>query len=234
MRIKERLAEVINIVKPETLLAWHRRMKQKKWTYDNTPKKPGRPGKGKQTEKLVVRLAEENTWGYRRIAGELKKLGHDICSGTIRNILIKHGLPPAPGRKGMSWKRFIQSHMDVAWATDFFTEEVWSLKGLVTFYSLFFIHLKTRRVYIAGCTQNPNHVWTSQQARNFSMLLDEAPEKCRYIIHDRDSSFLPFDFIIKSEYIKVVKIPPHAPMCNAYAERFVREARETLNNIIRV
>ena len=89
-------------------------------------------------------------------------------------------------------------------------------------------------MYIAGCTQNPNHVWTSQQARNFSMLLDEVPEKCRYIIHDRDSSFLPFDFIIKSEYIKVVKIPPHAPMCNAYAERFVREARETLNNIIRV
>ena len=122
--------------------------------------------------------------------------------------------------------------MDVLWAGDFFTEEVWTLKGLVTYYTLFFVHLGTRRVHIAGCTPNPNYIWTSQQARNFSMLLDEIPERCRYIIHDRDNSFLPFDFVVKSEGIKIVKIPPQAPMCNAFAERFVREARETLNNII--
>ena len=122
--------------------------------------------------------------------------------------------------------------MDVLWATDFFTEEVWSMKGLVTYYVLFFIRLESRRVHIAGFTPNPNGSWTSQQARNFSMLIDDIPEKCRYIIHDRDSSFLPFDQVIKSEGIKIVKTPPHVPMCNAFAERFVREARETLNNII--
>jgi putative transposase len=231
LRIKSRLADVISIVKPETLLAWHRRMKKKKWTYGKSASS-GRPRIDKQTEELVVKLAEENTWGYHRIAGEMKKLGHKLCPTTVKNILKKHGIPPVPFRKGMSWKKFIQSHMDVLWATDFFTEEVWSMKGLVTYYVLFFIHLGSRRVHIAGFTPNPNYLWTSQQARNFSMLIDEIPERCRYIIHDRDSSFLPFDQVIKSEGIKIVKTPPHTPMCNAFAERFVREARETLNNII--
>ncbi len=106
------------------------------------------------------------------------------------------------------------------------------MRGLVTYYVLFFIHLETRKVHIAGCTPNPNSTWTKQMARNFSMMIDDIPEKCRYIIHDRHKSYIPFDFIIKCEDIKIVKTPPQAPMCNAFAERFVREARETLNNII--
>ena len=171
LRIKDRLEEVISIVKPETLLKWHRRMKKKKWSYDNTPKRRGRPPKSEETDELVIRLAEENAWGYKRISGEMKKLGHHVSPGTIKNIFKKHGFPPSPERKGLSWRKFIQSHMDVTWAADFFTEEVWTLGGLVTFYVLFFIHLKTRRVYIAGCTPNPNSAWTSQQARNFSMHL---------------------------------------------------------------
>ena len=207
-------------------------MKKKKWTFDSPSNKKGRPCISAGTESLVVKIAEENIWGYHRISGEMNKLGHKLCPTTVKNILKKHGVPPVPLRKGMSWKKFIQSHMDVLWAGDFFTEEVWTMKGLVTYYTLFFIHLGSRRVHIAGCTPNPNYVWTSQQARNFSMLLDEIPERCRYIIHDRDSSFLPFDFVIKSEGIKIVKTAPQAPMCNAFAERFVREARETLNNII--
>jgi transposase InsO family protein len=231
--IKDRLHEIMGIVRPETLLSWHRRMKRKKWTFEHKKfKKPGRPQKPEQTEKLVIQLAEENTWGYRRIAGEMKKLGHELCPGTVRNILIRNGLPPAPQRKGMSWKRFIQSHLDVAWAADFFTEEVWTMGGLVTFYTLFLIHLKTRRVHIAGCTANPDSAWVKQQARNFSMRLADVDEKCRYVIHDRDASFAGFDFILKAQGIKIVKTPPKTPMCNAFAERFVREARQTLNQII--
>jgi transposase InsO family protein len=208
-------------------------MKRKKWTFEHKKlKKPGRPKKPEQTKKLVIQLTEENTWGYRRIAGEMKKLGHELCPGTVRNILIKNGLPPAPRRKGMPWRRFIKSHLDVAWAADFFTEEVWTMGGLVTFYTLFIIHLKTRCVHIAGCTPNPDSAWIRQQARNFSLALDDIDEKCRYVIHDRDSSFAGFDFILKAEGIKIVKTPPKAPMCNAFAERFVREARQTLNQII--
>ena len=232
MRIKHRLDDVISIVKPETLLAWNRRMKQKKWTYDNTPKRPGRPPKNKTTENLVVRLAEENSWGYPRIAGEMKKLGHDLSPACVRDILKKHGLPPLLGRKGLSWKTFIQAHMDTTWACDFFTEEAWTKAGLVTFYILFFIHLKTRRLHIAGCTANPDAIWMKQQARNFSMILTESAKKCRYIIHDRDSSFIPFDGVLESEEIEIVKTPPQSPWCNGYAERFVREARETLDNMI--
>lgn len=231
--IKNRLRDIMSIVKPETLLNWHRKMKKKKWTYDTTPKKPGRPNKSQNTEHLVIKIAQENRhMGYTRISGELKKLGHIVSATTVVNILRKHGIPSSPKRKGLSWKTFISSHMDVAWATDFFTEEVWTIKGLVTFYTLFFIHLGTRRVYIAGCTPHPNAIWMQQQARNFSMKLDDLSEVCKYLIHDRDTSFLPFDPIIKTENIKIIKTPPHTPMCNAYAERFVREARETLDNII--
>jgi hypothetical protein len=205
--VKEHLHEIISIVRPETLLFWHRRMKRKKWTLEHKKiKKPGRPPKPGQTEKLVIQLAEENIWGYRRIAGEMKKLGHELCSGTVRNILIKNGLPPAPQRKGMSWKRFIKSHLDVAWAADFFTEEVWTMGGLVTFYTLFIIHLKTRRVHIAGCTPNSDSAWIKQQARNFSLALDDFDEKCRYVIHDRDSSFAGFDFILKNDVLLCVLV----------------------------
>jgi len=231
--IKDRLAAVISIVKPETLLAWHRRMKKAKWTFDNTPKKPGRPQTPQQTEQLVLQIARENTGsGYVRIAGELKKLGHRLSATGVANILKKNGLSPSPQRKGLPWQTFIKAHLDVTWASDFFTEEVWTKTGLVTFYVLFFIHLGTRRVHIAGCTPNPDSIWMQQQARNLSMKLDEIPGKCRYLIHDRDSNYLAFDAIIKTNGIKIVKTPPRAPMCNAYAERFVREARETLNNVI--
>jgi putative transposase len=193
---------------------------------------PGRPRKSDQTEYLIVRLAQDNGWGYRRICGEMQKLGHKLCAGTVRNMLTKNGLPPAPQRKGMSWRRFIKSHLDVAWAADFFTEEVWTMGGLVTFYTLFLIHLKTRRVHIAGCTANPDCAWVKQQARKFSLALGDIDEQCRYLIHDRDASFAGFDCIVKAQGIKIVKTPPMAPMCNAFAERFVREARQTLNQII--
>lgn len=232
MPIKHRLKEVMTIVQPETLLTWHRRMKRKKWDYSRRQPKHGRPRIADDTEALIVKLAKENIWGYSRITGELKKLGFFVCPTTVKNVLRKHGLPPAPDRKGMSWKQFITAHFDSIWAADFFTEEVWTLFGLVTFYVLFFIHLGSRRVSIVGYTTHPNAQWTAQQARNFIMHLDEISENCRYLIHDRDQSFLPFDHVIKSEDIKIVRTPPQSPLCNPYAERFVLECRETLNNMI--
>ncbi len=231
LRIRKVLADVCSVVKPETLLAWNRRMKREKWTYDNHPKSPGRPRKDNATEQLVLRLAGENAWGYDRIAGELRKLGHGVSPGYVHDVLKRHGLPPAPNRKGLSWKSFIQSHLDVAWAADFFTEEIWSLAGLTTFYVLFFIHLATRRVYFAGCSPAPQAGWVSQQARNFSMFVAESEAPCRFLIHDHDASFLALDQVLKSEF-EMIKTPVHAPQCNAYAERFVRETRETLDNLI--
>jgi putative transposase len=230
--IKERLAEVISIVRPETILAWHRRMKRKKWTFDNAPKRRGRASKARATEEFALRMAEENAWGYVRIAGELKKLGHHISPSCVRDLLKKHGLPPCPRRKGLSWKQFIQAHLDVTWAADFFTEEVWTCSGLVTYYALIFIHLGTRRVHLAGGTPQPDSPWMQQQARNFTLLTADSGTEPIYLIHDRDGAFLPLDTVLKSAGIQIIKTPPQAPMCNAYAERFVRECRETLDQII--
>ncbi|MGA2139547.1 MAG: integrase core domain-containing protein [Verrucomicrobiia bacterium] len=177
-------------------------------------------------------LAKENAWGYVRIAGELKKLGHHISPSCVRDLLKKHGLPPCPRRRGLSWKQFIQAHLEVTWAADFFTEEVWTCRGLVTYYAWFFIHLGTRRVRFAGCTPQPDARWMQQQARNFSLVVAENTGQPSYLIHDRDGAFRPLDEVLRSTGIKVIKTPPQSPMCNAYAERFVRETRETLDNLI--
>ena len=233
LRIRDRLGEVMSIATSETLLRWNRRMRKAKRTFDRTPKKPGRPRKSSKTEALILRFAEDNTsWGYRRITGELKKLGHVASKSHVRDVLTRHGFPPSPSRKGLSWNEFLASHMDVTWASDFFTEEVWTLGGLVTCHVLFFIHHGTRRVSIAGCTPHSNAAWVAQQARNFCMLLDETREPCQYLIHDRDTCFLPLDPILRTEDIKIIKTPYRAPKCNAFAERHVRELRETLDGMI--
>lgn len=233
LRIKDRLAEVISIAQPDTLLAWNRRQKQKKWTFPNASAKAGRPRKAGDIEALIVRLAEENnSWGYKRISGELKKLGHRACPSYVRDVLRHHGLPPAPARKGLSWKQFIQAHLEVTWATDFLTEEVWSMGGLVTNYVLFFLHLGTRRVWMAGCTPQPRAAWMAQQARNFSMVVADWKLPCRYLVHDRDTSFMALDGVLKTDELRILKTPPQSPRCNAFAERHVREIRETLDNLI--
>ena len=121
---------------------------------------------------LVLQMAQDNSWGCRKISGELKKIGHEISHSSVFNILNKHGISTDPNGKALSWKKFISSHMDSLWASDFFTEEVWTLGGLVTFYVLFFIHLSTRKVYVAGITTSHNTLWMQQQARNFLMVLD--------------------------------------------------------------
>jgi putative transposase len=210
LTIKERLAEVLTIVRPETLLAWNRRMKRQKWTFDNTPKQPGRPSKAKATVELALRMAEENAWGYVRIAGELKKLGHNMSPSCVRDLMRRHGFPPVPRRTGPSWKQFLQAHLDIIWAADFFTEEVWTCSGLVTYYTLFFIHLGTRRVRFAGCTPQPDARWMQQQARNFSLVIAENTGQPAYLIHDRDGAFLPLDGVLRTEGVEVIKTPPRS------------------------
>jgi putative transposase len=162
----------------------------------------------------------------------LKKLGHKACPSYVRDVLRRYGLAPAPNRRGLSWKQFLQSHLGVSWAADFLTEEVWTLGGLVTFYVLFFLHLGSRRVWIAGCTPQPHGSWMAQQARNFSMVVEDWELPCRYLVHDRDTSFAAMDRVLKTNDLRILKTPPHSPLCNAYAERHVRELHETLDNLI--
>ena len=183
---KRALEAVANIVKPETILGWHRRLVAKKFDGSKNRHYPGRPRVDADIEELVVRLAQENkSWGYDRIAGALANLGHEVSDQTVGNILRRHGIPPAPERKkATTWTEFIRSHMDVLAATDFFTAEVWTQGGLVTYYVLFFMHLATRRVHIAGITPHPNEQWMTQVARNVTMADVGFLSSSRYLIHE--------------------------------------------------
>jgi hypothetical protein len=160
---KHALAEVAKLVKPDTILGWHRKLVARKFDGSTQRKSLGRPRVDKTLEDLVVRMAHENrSWGYDRIAGALAHLGYNISDHTVGNILKRRGLPSAPERKTtITWKAFIRSHMDVLVATDFFTTEVWTLGGLVTYYVLFFLHLGSRKVYVPGVTPHPNEPWMS-------------------------------------------------------------------------
>ena len=139
---KKALEAVAQIVKPDTILAWHRKLAADKFDGSTQRKSPGRPRVEKALEDLVVQMAKENRgWGYDRLAGALAYLGSEISDQTVGNILRRRGIPTAPERrKTTTWKAFIRTHMDVLWATDFFTTEVWTLGGLVTYYVLFLIH----------------------------------------------------------------------------------------------
>jgi putative transposase len=170
----------------------------------------------------VLRLARENLgWGYPRIAGELRKLGLRVSPSTVRRLLLRAGLQPAPRRKGASWRDFLRQQAASTLACDFFTVETISLRR---FYVLFFIELGSRPVQLAGCTTNPSGAWVTQQAHNLGFT--GVFERMRFLIHDRDSKFTAaFDEVFRSEDIRVIHTPIGAPQANAYAERFVRTVR---------
>lgn len=171
------------LVTPQTLLRWHRDLVRRKWTYRS--RRPGRPPVDQQVRDLVLRLARENPrWGYVRIQGELRKLGIRVGATTIRRLLVRDGLGPAPRRSGPSWSQFLRAQAKAALASDFFTVETITLN---TLYVLFFIELSTRRVHLAGVTANPDSAWVTQQARN--LAVGERLGNVRFVIHDRDSKY---------------------------------------------
>jgi putative transposase len=199
-------------------------------------KTPGRPTVDQELEALVVRMVREHrSWGYDRIVGALANLGHTVSDQTVGNMLKRHGLAPAPERKTTTtWKAFIRTHMDVLVATDFFTAEVWTLGGLVTYYVLFFIHLGSRKVQVAGVTPHPNEAWMVQVARNVTMEEWGFLSPGQYLIHDRDTKFCPaFQQIIDDAGVKRGPLPPRSPNLNAYAERWGRSVKdEALSRLI--
>ena len=190
----------------------------KKWDFSaRRAKSLGRPPVDAALEKLVLQLAKDHAgWGYDRIVGALANLGHQVSDQTVGNILRRMGMATAPERKRhTTWAQFIRSHKEVLWATDFFTEEVWSTSGLVTVYVLFFIHLQTRKIILGGLTPAPDERWVKQIARNVTGVTGELVN-ARYLIHDRDGKFTEgFDQILQSAGIEAIKLPPQSPNLNA-------------------
>ena len=229
------MADTVTIVKPATILKWHRKLVVRKFDGSKHMKKHGRPPITPEIQELVLCMASDNpSWGYDRIAGAICNLGYRISDQTVGNILQRNGIGPSPERRrNTTWHEFIRQHRDVLWATDFFTSEIWTCMGLTTFYVLFFIHIGTRRIVLGGITVAPNEEWMKQVARNVSGW-DGELAAARYLIHDRDSKYArSFDETLKSVDIEIVRLPPRSPNLNAYAERFVRSIKsECLDRLV--
>ena len=227
---RSRLSQVVLLFKPDTLLKWHRELVRRKWTFKK--KAPlGRSPIAPEVDALLLRLAKENpTWGYAKLEGELgargAKLGYSIGRSTLRDVLKRRRVPPAPerGKRGSSWRTFLAHYKDEVLACDFFTVETTWLK---TVYVLFFIELGSRRVHLAGCTSSPTSAWVAQQARQLSWHIQDDRWPVRFLIHDRDTKFpSAFDTVFTSEAVTIIRTPARAPNANAFAERWIRSARE--------
>ena len=195
-----------------------------------------RPPVSSEIEDLVVRMARENSgWGYDRIVGALANLGHHVSDQTVGNILRRHGIAPAPKRSQITtWKDFLAAHMNVLAGCDFFTVEVLTWRGLVTYYVLFFLHLESRRVTVGGITRHPDQEWMEQIGRSATQETWGYLHSCRYVLHDRDTKFCAsFRAALASGGVKTVALPAHSPNLNAFAERWVRSVKqECLSKVI--
>jgi putative transposase len=207
----------------DAVLRWHRRLVTRKWTY---PNRTGRPPVSAEVAALIERLAAENNGrGYKRIQGELLKVGHRVSASTIRRVLKALKIPPAPKRRtDTTWRDFLHAQAATMLAADFF--HVDCAVTLQRLYCFFVIEVGSRCVHILGVTANPDGPWTTQQIRNFLMELGDRTEDFRYLVRDRAGQFTAsFDAVLAGAGIEAVKIPPRSPRANAYAERFVLTAR---------
>jgi putative transposase len=223
---KTTLNHVLLLFKPDTVLKWHRELVRRKGTFDHRPTR-GRPATGPELQALLLRLAQENpTGGYTKLPGAVRKRGYAIGRSTVRDLLKRQHMPPAPERakQGGSWRNWLSHYRQQMLACAFFTVETAWLKPL---YARFFIERGSRRVHCAGCPARPTAEWVAQQARHLPWTLQEEQVSLRFLIHDRDAKFPPgFERVFAAEGVEIVRTPDRTPTAKAFAERWVRSVRE--------
>ena len=223
----ERLAAMRLIVTPGTVLRWHRDIIRRRWARLSRRGRSGRPATHRKVRSVVLRLARENeSWGYRRIHGELAGLGVTVAPSTVWQILKSAGIDPAPRRDGPGWPEFLRSQAQGILALDFFTVDL--LNG-TTVYVLAAIEHGTRRIWILGATEYPVQAWAVQQARNLLMDLEDACTRVKFVLHDRDASFTAaFDAVLRAGGARVIRSAVQAPRMNSVMERWIGSCRREL------
>jgi transposase InsO family protein len=228
VRLLPKALRTHRLVTPGTILRWHRRLVAAKWTY---PHRHGRPPVHEAIAGLIERMARENhSWGYKRIQSELLKLGHWVGASTIRRILKRARVPPAPVRRtDPTWRQFLRTQASTMLACDFF--HVDCALTLKRIYVFFVLEVGSRYVHILGATTNPDGEWTTQQIRNLVMDLGDRGDDFRFLVRDRAGQFTAsLDAVLADVGIETRRIPPRCPRANCYAERFVLTARTELTD----
>ncbi len=233
-QLNHNVGDLIHVVRLKTYRKWINRQRGLRRV-----RRAGRPRMPIALRHLIERIGEGNpNWGYRRVVGELKKLGFRIGATTVRTVLREAGIPTGPEtptcQASIPWRTFIHANLDSIVATDFFTKRIYTMHGVMTAYVLVFIHLGSRKVYCSRATCSPNEQWVLQQARNASMWLDDEGIEARFILHDRDTKYSEaFRQFWRSNGIRRVRSPIRAPKANAFAESFIGTIkRECLNHFM--
>jgi putative transposase len=225
---------LIGIVSPRTFARWLSAEKAPAQKQPST-RKPGRPRTQEQIRDLILRMAEENAWGYTRILGELRKLRiHNVSRTTIANVLRANGYEPGPKRGPGTWADFVRRHAQTLWACDFICKKVWTYHGLVEVFVLVVLHVGSRRVHVCGMTTHPDAPWMAQQAGELIPFFAAQPDKPAYLIRDLDGKFTEeFDALLESTGMEIVRVGPRAPNLNAFCERWIGSIKsECLSHFI--
>jgi len=233
---RKMLAEVSCVFSPDTILKWHRKLVAMKYDGSQNRSTHGRPQITDELRNLIIRIARANRgWGAIRIQGHLKYLGYKVSHKTVSKTLKKYGLEPEPDRRRRTtWNEFIRAHWQSLAAIDFFTTEIYTVKGLTRYMVLVVIDYATRKVEVAGIVQQANGDWMKQIARNLTDPSQGFLKGKKYLIHDRDTLFTKdFVRILSASGIKTVKTLPIAPNLTPYIERFIRSIKsECLNRML--
>lgn len=231
-KLGARIKELISIVSYSTFRKWVRSLED---STDKRPKaegaKSGRPRIEESLSDAIIRIRKETGWGYTKIVQAMRRLGHKVSRQTIKNVLVAAGLGPQPHDHPDTWSEFLRRHAATLWQCDFACKKKWTMKGLVDVYFLVFIHLESRRIWISPCTEHPTGDWTTQQARNFAMHIEEANVPCTYLCRDNDRKYVSdFDEVFTGMQCKVKRTTPMSPNLQAHVERAIQTIKHEVLN----